>query len=202
MIKEIKTALLEHLPLTLLGGFSGIIFLYIFKNISHEVAHTFFYIAHPAHVFLSALVTASLFALHKREETHRKPSIAAIVCIGYVGSIGIATLSDSIIPFLGEILLAMPHAEHHIGFIEKWWLITLLALLGIGLAYVRPSTKLPHAGHVGISTAASLFHILMAKGESVSFGVYILIFMFLVISVWIPCCVSDIIFPLLFIKGK
>ncbi|GAH57769.1 unnamed protein product, partial [marine sediment metagenome] len=66
-----------------------------------------------------------------------------LILIGYIGSIGIATLSDSIIPFLGETLLKMPYREIHIGFIEKWWLVNPSALIGILIAYIRPATKFP-----------------------------------------------------------
>ncbi|MBL7132177.1 MAG: hypothetical protein ISS45_12395, partial [Candidatus Omnitrophica bacterium] len=122
--------------------------------------------------------------------------------IGYIGSIGIATISDSIIPYLGEAMLRMPNRGIHIGFIEKWWLVNPLAVMGVAIAYFSPTTKFPHAGHVLLSTWASLFHIIMAIGGGVlHWFVYIVIFLFLFLTVWIPCCLSDIIFPLLFVKG-
>ncbi|MBP7089034.1 MAG: hypothetical protein KBB01_07055, partial [Candidatus Omnitrophica bacterium] len=122
--------------------------------------------------------------------------------IGYMGSIGIATISDSIIPYLGEILLRMPKREMHLGFIEKWWLINPLAISGIIVAYFWPKTKFPHAGHVLISTWASLFHIIMAIGQDLNLFSYFVIFLFLFLAVWLPCCVSDFVFPLLFINKK
>ncbi|MCK4463306.1 MAG: hypothetical protein KAU58_03240, partial [Candidatus Omnitrophica bacterium] len=126
-----------------------------------------------------------------------------LLIIGYAGSIGIATISDSLIPYLGETLLNMPNRGIHIGFIEKWWLINPLALLGVTIAYFRPRTKFPHAGHVLLSTWASLFHIIMAIGrESLHLFVYVAIFVFLFLAVWIPCCISDIVFPLLFVKER
>ena len=125
-----------------------------------------------------------------------------LLVIGYIGSIGIATLSDSLIPYIGEAILNLPHRQVHIGFIEKWWLINPLAIIGITIAYFRPATKFPHYGHVLLSTWASLFHILMAIGQSVDWFMYVMIFLFLFLSVWIPCCISDIVFPLLFVKEK
>jgi len=129
-------------------------------------------------------------------------SLPTLLVIGYVGSIGIATTSDSLIPYLGEVMLDMPNRGIHIGFIEKWWLINPLALLGIAVAYVRPSTTFPHAGHVLLSTWASLFHILMAVGGPVNWLSYMVVFIFLFIAVVIPCCISDIVFPLLFIGAS
>jgi len=118
------------------------------------------------------------------------------------GSIGIATLSDSIIPYAGEILLDMPNREIHLGFIEKWWLVNPLAFAGVLIAYYKPVTKIPHAGHVLLSTWASLFHIFMAKGSVLSGAGYLVIVVFLFLAVWLPCCISDIVFPLLFVKEK
>jgi len=123
-----------------------------------------------------------------------------LTIIGYVGSVGIATISDSLIPYVAEFLLGMPNRGIHLGFIEKWWLVNPLAILGIAIAYFKPTTKFPHAGHVLLSTWASLFHIIMAKAESLNWFSYITIFIFLFFAVWIPCCMSDIVFPLLFVK--
>jgi hypothetical protein len=88
----------------------------------------------------------------------------------------------------------------HIGFIEKWWLVNPLAIAGAVLAYLRPATKFPHAGHVLLSTWASLFHIIMALGGAVSEISVVIVPAFLFVAVWIPCCVSDIVFPLLFAR--
>ena len=116
-----------------------------------------------------------------------------------MGSVGIATMSDCLIPYLSEVILALPNRELHIGFIEKPWLTNLSALFGVTIAYIRPATKFPHTGHVLISTWASLFHVLMALGQELDPMTMILISMFLFVAVWFPCCLSDIIFPMLFI---
>ena len=201
MLRTILRELKHHAPFTILGAFSGILIMLVFRNVSQKTAYNLFYVFHPFHVFLSALVTASIYSLYKRSASgKREYSILAILLIGFAGSIGIATLSDSIIPYIGEVLLKMPHREVHVGFIEKWWLVIPLAFVGILIAYFKPSTKFPHAGHVFISTWASLFHILMAKDAIVGLFTYVMIFLFLFIAVWIPCCVSDIVFPLLFVR--
>ena len=102
-----------------------------------------------------------------------------LVIIGYVGAVGIATLSDCFIPYLGEVMLDLPNRGIHIGFIEEWWLVNPLALVGIAIAYYNPTTRFPHAGHVLLSTWASLFHIVMAMGETISWLSYLVIFFFL-----------------------
>ena len=200
MIRQIFRELRNHAPFTIFGVITGIIIMVFFQRLPARVSYNIFYILHPIHVVLSALVTASMYELHKSGRIKGKCNLWILLLIGYIGSVGIATLSDSLIPYLGEVLLRMPKREIHIGFIEKWWLVNPLAILGVAIAYFRPTTRLPHSGHVLLSTWASLFHIIMASGESLSWVFYIAIFLFLFIAVWIPCCLSDIIFPLLFVK--
>jgi len=201
ILKELK----RHAPFTTFGAMSGIVIMVFFQKLPSDVAYKVFYVLHPLHVVLSALVTASIYELHTcGQGPHKKGrcNLWILLIIGYAGSIGIATLSDCLIPYLGETLLNMPNRGLHIGFIEKWWLVNPLAVLGVAIAYYRPTTKFPHAGHVLLSTWASLFHIIMAIGQSLSWFLYFAIFVFLFFAVWIPCCVSDIVFPLLFVKGK
>jgi len=206
MIKRIIEELREHAPFTLFGALTGILLIFLLQGLPHEAAHSIFYVLHPAHVLLSALVTASMYQLHtcrrRGEKCDLKCNLWLLLIIGYVGSIGIATLSDSLIPFLGETIVDMPHRHAHIGFIEAWWLVNPLAIIGIAIAYFRPSTKVPHYFHVLLSTWASIFHILMAKGHGVHWTLYLPIFLFLFIAVWLPCCISDIVFPLLFVRKK
>lgn len=186
--------ILRHSPFTLGGAVSGVVIAIVLvgTNAPRFLSEGLFWALHPLHVLLSALTTASMFRLHRR-----RPSILSVFLVGYVGSVGIATLSDSIIPFVGESLLAMPNRGVHIGFIEKWWLVNPLAAAGVALSYVRATTQLPHAGHVLLSTWASLFHMTMACGGTPSIGALLSVLLFLFLAVWIPCCTSDIIFPLL-----
>jgi hypothetical protein len=207
MLRSIIKELKNHSPFTGFGALTGILIMVFYQDLSKALSFRVFYVLHPLHVFLSALVTAAIYELHECQQISRKCirgqcSLWKLLLIGYVGSVGIATVSDSLIPYLGELLLDLPNREIHVGFIEKWWLVNPLALAGICFAYFKPMTKFPHAGHVLISTWASLFHILMAVGTSLIWSSYIVIFLFLFLAVWVPCCVSDIVFPLLFVKQK
>ncbi|HMA99797.1 MAG TPA: hypothetical protein VKS21_02315 [Spirochaetota bacterium] len=208
MSKQILKELKNHVPFSAGGAVSGILLIILLQEQSPGFHKTLFYILHPIHVVLSAFVTASIYKLHTCDRFNAKCirgrcNFWLLSLIGYSGAIGIATLSDSIIPFLGEILLDMPNRGIHLGFIEKWWLVNPLAVIGILFAYyMRPHTVLPHAGHVLLSTWASLFHILMATGNELTVCSYITLFLFLFTAVWIPCCLSDIVFPLLFVKAK
>jgi hypothetical protein len=133
----------------------------------------------------------------------------AAVLIGYSGSIGIATISDAIIPYIGGALLGI-EIEFHIPFIETemmhllgiqtWILINSAAILGIIIGYLKPTTKFPHLGHVFLSTWASLFYF-TAFSTTDWIPRLPIVFLFLFLAVWLPCCISDIVFPLLF-TGK
>jgi hypothetical protein len=191
--KLITQELIRHAPFTAFGAITGIVIVLFAVQLPRNAAEGIFYTLHPMHVVLSALVTAGMYRLHKGKGV-------SVIIIGYIGAIGIATISDSLVPYAGEILLQLPNPGPHIGFIEKWWLVNPLAFLGIAIAYWRPATRFPHAGHVLLSTWASAFHIIMALGTTVNWIILFFIGVFLFISVWLPCCLSDIIFPLLFVK--
>jgi hypothetical protein len=233
---RILTELKKHAPFTLFGAATGLVCMLLFKNVGSDINHQLFKVFHPGHVLLSAIVTASLYKLYEN-----KASFVKILLVGYIGSIGIATLSDCVLPFFGESFLgvAIPvhadlhehdeahghsHDEHvhlengseselsrkthgirarlHLGFIEDWYLVNPAALLGILIAYFRPWTRFPHAGHVLISTWASSFHVLMNTHRELTTVMLVGIFVVLFIAVWLPCCISDIVFPLLFVNSE
>jgi len=194
-VKELK----GHAPFTIIGAFTGILFIIIilvsgFLDEIHAVDEPIFFILHPAHIFLSAWVTTSLYIRYGKKE------LWLVLTIGLTGSLGIATLSDSIIPFFGEVLFHLPHAHAHIGFIEEPIITIFPAIIGIASGYFISATKFPHLGHVLISTWASLFHMVMALGATVIWWQIGGLFIFLFLAVWLPCCFSDIIYPLIFMK--
>jgi hypothetical protein len=233
-IRHIGQELRTHAPFTLLGAVTGISLMLLFRNMDKGHTRVLFAIFHPGHVVLSAIVTASLFQLHRKAR-----DFIRILVIGYVGAIGIATLSDCIVPFLGESILgvAVPthaavhehehegvptEAEHehdntttaheherethrpslHLGFIEEWYLVNPAAVLGVVIAFFLPRTRFPHALHVLISTWASSAHMLMNTQADMTGTLLLGMLVVLFIAVWLPCCVSDIVFPMLFVDAS
>jgi hypothetical protein len=206
MLRQIARELREHIPFTAIGAATGIILMLviIFAHVPFPISQAAFYTLHPLHVVLSAMVTTALYAKYSQGK------LWAAILIGYAGSIGIATLSDAIIPYLGGALLNI-EIGFHVPFIEteampyfgvaKWVVINSAAVIGIALGYWKRITKFPHSGHVLISTWASLFYF-TAFGVASWLPLLPLIFIFLFLAVWLPCCLSDIVFPLLFVKKK
>ncbi len=248
-LNHIWQEIICHAPYTTAGAVAGIIFMLLFKNIGHDSAAKMFSVFHPSHVLLSAMVTTSLFAMHTK-----KKNLLTYLVIGYFGSIGIATLSDCIIPYMGEEIMgvAVPthaslhehgHDEHeaellvdahdheaeggeheaehdhesevacqdcgehsqshglHLGFIEEWYIVNPAALLGIAIAWFIPRSRYPHAVHILLSTWASSSHMLMNTHADMTAALLFGMFIVLFIAVWLPCCISDIVFPLLFASG-
>ena len=192
MIGRIARELKRHSPFTAFGAFTGIIIMLIIVlgKVPSSISFSLFYTLHPLHVLLSALVTTAMYTKYRRSKLWKA------VLIGWTGSIGIATVSDAVIPFLGGSLLNI-EIGFHIPFIEKWW-VNLLALAGILIGYFRQITRVPHAGHVLLSTWASLFYF-TAFGVARWLPLLPFIFLFLFLAVWLPCCLSDIVYPLIFV---
>ena len=206
MLKRIAQELRRHVPFTALGTLTGIIIMVIIVlgNVPTQISQTAFYTLHPIHVILSALVTTAMYV------RYRKAKIWAVILIGWTGSVGIATISDVIIPYLSGVLLHVP-MEFEVPFIETskmpvigietWIVVNGAALLGIWLGYWKHITRIPHAGHILVSTWASLFY-LTSFGTADWIHLLSFVFLFLFLAVWIPCCTSDIVYPLLFVKEE
>jgi hypothetical protein len=190
----ITSEMVDHAPFTGFGTVTGVVIMaFMFHlQLGPGVSENLFWVFHPLHVLVSAWATTGMYRLHAEKSRVR------LVLIGYLGSVGIATLSDSVIPYVGELLLDLPKKGFHIGAIEKWWLVNPLAFTGILLGGFFPTTKLPHAAHVLLSTWASLFHMMMATAAYFDVTTLVLVATFLFLAVWVPCCTSDIVFPLLF----
>lgn len=202
MLKRILHELKRHAPFTLFGAFTGIVLmvLVVLSGAGTELLHGLFEGLHSVHVLLSALVTAAMYRRYRK-------NVIACILIGFVGSVGIATLSDVIFPHHGGTLILLATSQEaeihfHIPFIEHWWLIGPMALVGVAIGMYKPMTKIPHTGHVLLSTWASLFYVIAHAPGTVNWLPLLpLVFVVLFVAVWLPCCVSDIAFPLLFV-GK
>ncbi|HNQ21852.1 MAG TPA: hypothetical protein PKK06_02035 [Phycisphaerae bacterium] len=168
----------------------------------HAHAHTppqlLFHLFHPAHMFFSAAATTAMFFRYERR-------LLKAIIIGIIGAIGVCGVSDIVMPHFSVMLLGV-RPPWHICIIEHPMLVIPFALVGVvvGLAapvHVRASTLYSHSLHVFVSTMASVFYMVGPLGLVEWIDRIGWVMMFVVLAVMIPCCVSDIIFPLLFTRS-
>jgi hypothetical protein len=198
-MNKIVQVLKEHLPYTFFGVVLATILVFPISRIENINNYKIFYTLHPLHIFLSAYTTASVYKIYVKGSF----SFVKLFLIGYIGSILVGTISDSLIPYLSETILKMPYRELHIGFLEQFSLINGVAIFGLILAYIKPVKKISHALHIFISCFASIFHILMSN-DVINFSIvfYLGIFVFIFVAVWLPCSFSDLVFPMFFVRDK
>ncbi len=63
ILKELK----HHAPFTFFGAISGIVIMLLFYKIPAMLSSQIFYVLHPMHVILSALVTASIYKKYSQK---------------------------------------------------------------------------------------------------------------------------------------
>jgi hypothetical protein len=163
----------------------------------HSPALLFFHLFHPAHMLFSAAATTAMFCRYERK-------VLKAIIIGLIGAIGICGISDIAMPHVSVMLLG-PRPPLHICILQHPLLILPFALVGvlIGLAAsgtVIRSTVISHSLHVLASTMASIFYMVGPLGLVEWIDRLGLVFLFVVLAVMIPCCLSDIVFPLLMSK--
>ncbi len=193
MNREIVEELKEHVPFTAAATAVAVIitaFLLI-KNNLLEHAVSFFYVFHPIHIFFSAVVSAAIFYKYKQNMT-----LALIT--GVILSVLVGSVSDVMLPYIGSLIFRIP-TSFHLPAIEKPLTIFGIAILGSFVGIIGKKTKFPHFLHVLISVFASLLYI-FAYSTNFSPLVLALIFVITSVSVVIPCCLSDIILPIIFKK--
>jgi hypothetical protein len=153
-----------------------------------------FHILHPMHLALSAIATTSVFWRHERR-------LLKALVVGFFGTIIPCGLSDYIFPFIGGRLLGQSLALH-ICLLEEPLLVLPFAVLGVlgGLLVeerLSGSSVFSHGAHVFVSSLASLLYLVSFGFTAWLMDIHLLfpVFLVVVIAVWIPCCISDIVVP-------
>jgi hypothetical protein len=157
-----------------------------------------FHVFHPIHVFFSAAATTAMFWAFDKK-------LMKSIVIGFIGSLAICGLSDIAIPFIGGSIARMD-MKLHVCLIDHALSILPFAVFGIllGLASAElftthSPTIFSHSAHVFVSTMASILY-LTSFGFVQWMNNMFTVFIIVVLAVLIPCCTSDIVFPLLFVK--
>jgi hypothetical protein len=188
--EEILHELKEHWPFTALATLIAVIIFGFLMNRSNIGLYTesLFDIFHPAHIFFSSIVSAAIFYKYRK-----KMLLALAASFGI--AIFMATISDVIFPYFGGIAFGIP-ISFHLPFIEEPIMICGVAILGSLFGIIWNKTKFPHLAHVLISVLASLLYI-FAYGIVLNAFSLVLIFIIVFLAVIVPCCIGDIVLPLL-----
>jgi len=125
--------------------------------------------------------------------------------IGFAGSVLICGLSDIVFPYFGGRILGT-HMHLHMCLLEHPHIIIPFAVIGTLVGFLVPSvieksTEFSHSMHVLVSSMASLLYLIsfgVSEWTHVIGGVFIIT----VVAVILPCCLSDIVFPLTFLDSK
>jgi hypothetical protein len=171
-------------------------------------AHLFlslFHFAHPAHILFSAAATTAMFLIWQGGR------ILTAALLGLIGSLGICSISDILIPWVGGALLGTsPHL--HLCIVEHPLYEVPAAVIGVlagtlASRWMWRSTFFSHSGHILISTLATVFYLLPSVADAYRGGYAVLapglaigVLATVVLAVMLPCCVSDVVFPLLFVR--
>jgi len=189
--EQIHHELEEHVPFTAAATLVAVAIMAILLAKTHLINYAVsgFWVFHPAHIFFSSIVSAAIF--YKYRNKFFLALISSIIIAVIIGS-----LSDVIFPYLGALLFKIP-ITFELPALESPLLIFGVAFLGSLLGIATKYTKFPHFLHVLISLFASLLYI-FAYSTGFSLITYVAIFIITTISVVIPCCLSDIVLPIIF----
>lgn len=157
-----------------------------------------FHLFHPAHILFSAIATTAMFYKYDK-------NLFKSIIIGSLGSIVICTVSDALVPIATTKIMGYS-SPIHLCIVESPLQVVPFALIGVllGLAAVLSgsvnSTITSHSVHVLTSTMATLFYTIAYTGKLVWINQIGIVFFMTVIAVGGICCLSDVIFPLMFTK--
>jgi len=184
----------HHLPFTLsVSLLAGVLvaLAFIFDLGSNVLLGNMFEVIHPAHVLVSAAATAAIYRKYKK-------GVWVAGLIGIVGAILIGSISDVLLPWIAGNLFSL-ETSLHLPIAETPFLILGVAAIGSLVGIYIGLFRLNHSLHVFFSVFASLFYLLAFSVE-ISVWAVLANSLIVFLVVYIPCCVSDIVFPILFIK--
>ena len=195
----------EHLPHAIFGVTAGILLLGVLSFLSVlfkaqedmvRASSDLFHVFHSVHILLSAITTTAMFWWHGIR-------FLRALLIGLIEAIGVCGVGDILLPFLGGRLLGMP-MDFHLCMLEHPRRILPFVLIGLLCGFLVPraiqkSTQYSHVVHILVSSMASIFY-LISFGFTSWINVLGSIFVITIAAVVLPCCVSDVVFPLWVVK--
>ncbi|MBI4342040.1 MAG: hypothetical protein HY599_01590 [Candidatus Omnitrophica bacterium] len=201
--KIVATEFTHHLPYTLVGSLVAMAGVWWFATQQLDNGHTeklfaqaraSFHLFHPLHICLSAIATTSLFWRHEH-------NMLRAAWVGAWGTIIPCGFSDYIFPYVGGRILGQTMELHMCIVNHPQLFFPFLALGIIGGFWAEErltgSHLFSHGAHVFVSSAASLLYLISFGFTAWMTDVRLVFpaFLIIVIAVWIPCCISDIVIP-------
>lgn len=197
----------QHLPFSVSCSALGLTFAGLISYLAPVAPHhvhadhpgessmyALFHLFHPAHMFFSAAATTAMFWRYERRW-------AKAIVIGLIGSMGVCGLSDIVLPQVSLMFMGV-RGPWHICIWDHPGIVIPFAATGVFVGFVASSdvvrsTLFSHSLHVLVSTAATVFYLIVPFEPLAWIDSLGQIFLFVVLGVVGPCCFSDIIFPLL-----
>ena len=193
----------HHLPYTIVGSLIAMAGVWWFATqhlgngraeALYAQARASFHLFHPLHISLSAIATTSLFWRHERH-------VLRALAVGALGTIIPCGLSDYVFPYWGGLLLGQT-MELHMCIVDHPQLFFPFLALGIVGGFwaeerLTGSHLFSHGAHIFVSSAASLLYLISFGFTAWLTDVRFVFpaFVTIVLAVWVPCCISDIVVP-------
>ncbi len=181
-----------HLPFSTAGTAVGVAVVWMLQGAAPAGGDPLwaFHPLHVVHVLLSAAATAAVFR-------GRGGSVLRSSAVGAAGALGVCAASDVFLPHLSSVLMGSSVHMHACLFEEPALVLAFCAAgLAAGIA-AAGATRLAglasHTLHVVVSAAASAWYIAAAVGDG---WLGLQAFLFALVAVALPCCMSDIVFPM------
>lgn len=188
--KQLLHELKHHLPFAFFATLIAAVISVLFVRFSFGVNESIFRSLHVLHLLASGIVTSAIFYKYKK-------SAPQAIVVGISGAIVIGSLSDIILPWLGASVFQLD-AHLHLSIIEMPLVVLGTVVLGSLIGIFTLTTEIPHTVHVGLSVFASMFYLITYVGASDPFALT-LSFIIVLVSVVVPCCISDILYPFFFL---
>jgi len=195
MVPRLRAEVAEHLPFSVSAVAVGLAAVGLACFVSGGAGtQPLFHLFHPIHMLFSAAATTAMFRRYGR-------GVVKASIVGMAGAIGVCGLSDVVMPHLSLSLLGS-EAHWHLCIVEEPGMVLSFAGIGVvvGLLASRSvagSTFFSHSLHVLASTVASAVYLVGPLGWPEWTDSTGILFPLLIVAVMVPCCLSDIVFPVI-----
>ena len=201
--------LLCHLPYAIFSVAFGLTILSFVSYFSYgdtvaiacQRADVLFHSFHFMHIVFAATGTLITFFRFSN-------NILKALLLGIISPMVFCTLSDSILPYIGGLLLGVK-MHFHLCFVTELSNVLPFLFIGIVNGFVMSRHEgnrqwlyaiTSHATHIVVSSLASIFY-LVSHGCTDWYRFIGAIFVFLIFAVVVPCTLSDVVVPILFAKA-